>query len=107
MGIELFSQKFTFHIGFIIQQFPISYTIEKVNIFMMVPVCSCNYKSSDSTCTHHKQHDTLGPKVQYNTNTKLYFLFAASASPSLRWGVGSWQAHQEFFYLLFYGKLWH
>lgn len=44
--------------------------------FTMAPVCSRNYKNSDSACTHQKQCDALGPKVQYSTNNEFYSLLA-------------------------------
>lgn len=48
---------------------------------MMAPVCSHNYKNSDSTRTHRKQCDALGPKVQYRTNNTFYSLFADWVQP--------------------------
>lgn len=60
----------------------------------MAPVCSYNYKNSDSTCTYHKQCDALEPKVQYSTNKEFYSLFADRVQPELRhlldrgWKVG-------------------
>lgn len=50
-------------------------------IFMMAPVCSRNYRNSDSTCTHQKRCDALGPKVQHSTNNKFYSLFTGRVQP--------------------------
>lgn len=80
MGTELFSQKFIFPYWFYYSL--VSYfTLFRRTIFMMAPVCSCNYKNSDSTCMHYKQCDASGPKVQYSINNKLYSLFADRVQP--------------------------
>lgn len=80
MGTELFSRKFIFPYWFYYSL--VSYfTLFRRTIFMMAPVCSCNYKNSDSTCMHYKQCDASGPKVQYSINNKLYSLFADRVQP--------------------------
>lgn len=94
MGHETIFTKFYISILVLLVSSFIFQILFRKTIFIMAMVCSFNYKTSDSTCTHHKQCAGLGCKVQYSTNNKFYFLFVDRVQPGphhvsdMEWKVG-------------------